>query len=79
MSALVVRLSDRTESFLAGRVPNLKLHIFTIYLHMLYFEVDSYSENKHTIRSYSATCKVRILTYGSDVLGRERVFSESQQ
>ena len=55
MSALVVRLSDRTESFLAGRVPNLKLHIFTIYLHMLYFEVDSYSENKHTIRSYSAT------------------------
>ena len=40
-SSFVVGLSYCSESFLAGCVPNLKLHLLVIYVNLLDLEVDS--------------------------------------
>ena len=37
-----VRLRYRIESLLTCRVPQLQLHHVAVYLHLFYFEIDSY-------------------------------------
>ena len=41
LCALVVRLSDGSESFLASRVPDLQLHILAIHVHSFHFVVNT--------------------------------------
>ena len=43
-SALVVGLSYRAESLLAGCIPDLEFHILAVDLDRLDFEIDSYKE-----------------------------------
>ena len=40
LSALVIRLRDSAEPFLASSVPNLKLNVLAINIEILYLKID---------------------------------------
>lgn len=41
LSALVIRLRDGAEAFLASGVPNVKLNVLAINIDILYLKIDS--------------------------------------
>ena len=51
----VICLSDGSESFLAGGVPNLQFDILAAYRNVLNLEIDSYTQSMLDFVEYSLT------------------------